>query len=91
MEISTDKYKIMAFCGKDSVPSKICIDKKIIERVNQFNYSGCKISFSTELDILDKITNGDLCNYNLPKIPRKDLTGRGNKWTVNERVDWINN
>jgi hypothetical protein len=31
---STEKTKIMAFCGKESVPSKICLNNKILERVN---------------------------------------------------------
>ena len=55
MEISTEKSKIMAFCGKDPVPSKICLDKKILERVNQLSYLGYRFSFLEELDISDKI------------------------------------
>ena len=35
MEINTEKTKIMSFCGKYPVPSKICINNKIIERVNE--------------------------------------------------------
>jgi hypothetical protein len=34
MEISTEKTKIMSFCGKEPVPSKICLNNKILERVN---------------------------------------------------------
>jgi hypothetical protein len=37
MEISTEKTKIMAFCGKEPVPSKICLNNKILERVNELN------------------------------------------------------
>ena len=55
MEISTEKSKIMAFCGKDPVPSKICLDNKILERVNQFSYLGYRLSFMEKLDISDKI------------------------------------
>jgi hypothetical protein len=34
MEISTEKTKIMSFCGKEPVPSKICLNNNILERVN---------------------------------------------------------
>jgi hypothetical protein len=34
MEISTEETKIMSFCGKEPVPSKICLNNKILERVN---------------------------------------------------------
>jgi hypothetical protein len=37
MEISTEKTKIMAFCGKEPVPSKICLNNNILERVNNLN------------------------------------------------------
>ena len=55
MEISTEKSKIMAFCRKDPVQSKICVDNKIFERVNQFSYLDYKLSFMEELNISDKI------------------------------------
>ena len=57
MEISTEKSKIMAFCGKEPVPSKVCLDDKILERVNQFSYLHYRLSFMEELDISDKIIN----------------------------------
>ena len=56
MEISIDKTKIMAFCGKDPVPSKICINNQILERVNVFKYLGFNLSFLEDLDISEKIT-----------------------------------
>jgi hypothetical protein len=56
MEISTEKTKIMAFCGKEPVPSKICLNNKILERVNEFNYLGYKLSFMGELDLPEKIS-----------------------------------
>ena len=56
MEISTEKSKIIAFCGKDPVPSKICLNDKILERVNQLSYLGYRLSFMEEFDISDKIT-----------------------------------
>jgi hypothetical protein len=42
-KISTEKTKIMAFCGKEPVPSKICLNNKIFERVNEFKYLGYKL------------------------------------------------
>jgi hypothetical protein len=48
MEISTEKTKIMAFCGKEPVPSKICLNNNILERVNEFKYLGYKSSFVGE-------------------------------------------
>ncbi|KAJ4448392.1 hypothetical protein ANN_10408 [Periplaneta americana] len=33
MEINIEKSKIMSFCGKFPVPSKICLNNKIIERI----------------------------------------------------------
>jgi hypothetical protein len=38
LEISTEKTKIMVFCGKAPVPSKICLNNKILERINEFKY-----------------------------------------------------
>jgi hypothetical protein len=56
MEISTEKTEIMAFCGKEPVPSKICLNNKILKRVNEFNYLGYKLSFVEELDLPGKIS-----------------------------------
>jgi hypothetical protein len=56
MEISTAKTKIMAFCGKETVSSKICLNNKILERVNEFKYLGYKLSFIGELDLPGKIS-----------------------------------
>jgi hypothetical protein len=36
MEISTEKIKILAFQGKEPIPSKICIDNRILKTVNKF-------------------------------------------------------
>ena len=54
MEINEDKSKIMAFCGKYPIPSKICINNKLSERANAFNYFGYKLSFIEEIDIPEK-------------------------------------
>jgi hypothetical protein len=53
INISTEKTKTMAFCGSESIRSKIVIDKII--RVNVFNYLGCSLSYEGEKDIDVKI------------------------------------
>jgi hypothetical protein len=42
-------------CGKDPVPSKICINNQILERVNVFKYLSFNLSFLEDLDISEKI------------------------------------
>jgi hypothetical protein len=41
MEISVEKSKVMAFWGKEPVPSKICLNNRMTERMNNFSYLGC--------------------------------------------------
>lgn len=43
IKISKEKTKVMAFCGKSPVRTKIVVDNKIIEQVSSFNYLGCEI------------------------------------------------
>jgi hypothetical protein len=76
MEISTEKTKIMAFCGKEPVPSKIRLNNKILERVNEFKYLGYKLSFVGELDLPGKIskyskTMGTINNIFKPSLVQK--------------------
>jgi len=47
----------MAFKGRDPVRTKIVIDKKIIEKVNMFNYLGNMISYENDLDTDNKLHN----------------------------------
>jgi hypothetical protein len=56
METSTEKIKIMPFCGKEPVPSKICLNNKILERLNEINYLGYGLSLVGELDLAGKIS-----------------------------------
>jgi hypothetical protein len=56
MSISTEKSKIMPFLGKDPVRSKICINNKMLEQVNTFNYLGCTLSYEGEKDMPSKIS-----------------------------------
>jgi hypothetical protein len=46
----------MAFCGKEPIPSKICVNNKVLERVNEFNYLCYKLSLVGELDLQGKIS-----------------------------------
>jgi hypothetical protein len=44
----------MAFSGKDPVRSKICINNKMLEHVNIFNYLGCPLRYEGEKDMPSK-------------------------------------
>ena len=55
MESSTEKSKIMTFCSKDPVSSKICMNNIVLERVNQFNYMGSGFSYSADLGVSKNI------------------------------------
>ena len=46
----------MAFSDKHPIRSKIVIDGSIIEKVNQFNYQGCKLSLVREIDLDRKLS-----------------------------------
>ena len=41
----------MAFLGQDPVRSKIIVDNKCWQRVNNFKYLGCEISYEDGQDI----------------------------------------
>jgi hypothetical protein len=56
MEISIKKLKVMVFCGKEPVPSKICLNNKMKERTKDFTHLGYKLSFQGETDLPQKIT-----------------------------------
>jgi hypothetical protein len=56
MSISIKKAKIMAFSGKDPVRSKICINNKMLEQINTFNYLGCTLSYEGEKDMPSKLS-----------------------------------
>ena len=47
----------MAFKRRDPVRTKIVTDKKIIEKVNSFNFLRNMISYEKELDIANKLHN----------------------------------
>jgi hypothetical protein len=58
LEISHDKMKNMAFCGKYQIRSKIILNNKTIQQVQSFNYLGCDISFNYNRDLSQKVYNG---------------------------------
>jgi hypothetical protein len=56
MSISAEETKIIAFALKEPVTSKICVNGKILEQVNTFNYLGCALSYEGEKDMEVKIS-----------------------------------
>jgi hypothetical protein len=56
MTISCKISKVMAFIGQEPIRSKITINDKIFEQVNEFNYLGCQISYKGERDVKNKIS-----------------------------------
>jgi hypothetical protein len=56
MTISCKKSKVMAFIGQEPVCSKVTINDKIFEQVNEFKYLGCQISYEGERDVKNKIS-----------------------------------
>jgi hypothetical protein len=56
MKISTDKTKVMAFCGTDHIRSHIAVDNKPIEQVSKFKYLGYTLSYISDYDIKEKIS-----------------------------------
>jgi hypothetical protein len=56
MKISTDKTKVMAFCGTDHIRAHIPINNKPIEHVSKFKYLGYTLSYMSDYDIKEKIS-----------------------------------
>jgi hypothetical protein len=54
MKMSTEKAKILAFQGKEPIPSRVCVDNRILERVNKFTYLDYTLSYQREVDISNK-------------------------------------
>jgi len=44
MEISPEKYEMMAFLGQDPVKCKIVVDNKCLKKLKKFKYLGYKFS-----------------------------------------------
>jgi hypothetical protein len=55
LEMSHDKTKNMAFCGKYQIRSKIILNNKTTQQVQSFNYLGCDISFNYNRDLSQKV------------------------------------
>jgi hypothetical protein len=56
MEISHEKTEVPAFGGKELVPSKICLNNKLLQSVNSFSCLGYSLSFTYDAQIPNKIT-----------------------------------
>jgi hypothetical protein len=55
LEIATNKMKVFGFVGTDHLRTKIIISDEILERVNQFTYLGCRISYHCSNDVEFKL------------------------------------
>ena len=55
MKISVSKTKTMAFCGKYMIRTKITLNNKPLEQVNNFQYLGCNMSNTYNKDLEQKV------------------------------------
>jgi hypothetical protein len=55
LNISTNKTKVMAFIGANTLQKKIVINDQIIEQVNSCDYLGCSLSYIFSRDIDNKL------------------------------------
>ena len=55
MEIATNKTKVFGFVGTYHLRAKIIINDEILEKVNQFAYLGCSLSYQCSNDVEFKL------------------------------------
>jgi hypothetical protein len=55
MEITTKKTKVFVFLGTDHLRTKIIINDKTLEQVNQFTYLGCSVYYQFSNDAKSKL------------------------------------
>jgi hypothetical protein len=55
LEIATNKTKVFGFVGTDHLRAKIIINDETLDRVNQFTYLGCSISYQFSSDVEIKL------------------------------------
>jgi len=55
LEIATKKTKVFDFAGTDHLRTKIIINDKTLEQVNQFTYLGCSISYQFSNEVESKL------------------------------------
>jgi hypothetical protein len=55
LEIATNKTKVFGFVRTDHLRTKIIINDKILEQVNQFHYLGCSLSYHCSNDVEFKL------------------------------------
>jgi hypothetical protein len=51
LEIATKKAKVFGFVGTDHLRTKIIINDETLEKVSQFTYLGCSISYQFSNDV----------------------------------------
>ena len=57
LEIATKRTKIFGFVGKDHLRTKIITNDETLEKVSQFIYLGCSISYQFSNDVEFKLAN----------------------------------
>jgi len=55
LEIATKKTKVFGFVGEDRLRTKIIINDETLEKVSQFTYLGCSISYQFSNDVESKL------------------------------------
>jgi len=60
-EISIQKTKNMAFCGKWPVRSILILDNQPTEQVSRFNNFGCQLSYQGEVELIINYRNLVVC------------------------------
>ena len=55
MKISISKIKSIAFKGKEPVRTKLIINNKNIEQIQQFIYLGCDLTNDNDHDVRKKL------------------------------------
>ena len=55
MEIARKKTKVFGFIGTDHLRTKIIINDETLEKVSQFTYLGCSISYQFSNDVEFKL------------------------------------
>jgi hypothetical protein len=55
-----EKYEAKAFLGEDTVRCKIIVDYKSLQKVQNFEYLGCEISYESKKKVFDR--NSKICS-----------------------------
>ena len=63
LEIATGKTKVFGFVGTDHLRAKIIINDETLDKVNQFTYLGCSISYQLSNDVKLKLAKFFTINW----------------------------